>query len=73
MTVQITAGQFHAADGVEDWRSLYHVVSAHFRTSSLIRCYLPSRAVTKMPMREMTAASVATNAANLAFFVAAST
>jgi len=35
MTVQITAGQFHAANGVEDWRSLYHVVSAHFRTSSL--------------------------------------
>ncbi|WP_406071146.1 VOC family protein [Micromonospora sp. NBC_01638] len=35
MTVQITAGQFHAADGVEDWRSLYHVVSAYFRTGSL--------------------------------------
>lgn len=37
MTGQITAGQFHAADGVEDWRSLYHVVSAHFRTGSLAR------------------------------------
>ena len=37
MTVQITAGQFHAADGVEDWRSLYHVVSAHFRTGSLAK------------------------------------
>ena len=35
MTQQITAGQFHAADGVEDWRSLYHVVSARFRTGSL--------------------------------------
>lgn len=35
MTVQITAGQFHAADGVEDWRCLYHVVSAYFRTGSL--------------------------------------
>jgi 4a-hydroxytetrahydrobiopterin dehydratase len=35
MTVQITAGQFHAADGVEDWRCLYHVVSAYFRTMSL--------------------------------------
>ncbi|RSM45078.1 hypothetical protein DMB66_51565 [Actinoplanes sp. ATCC 53533] len=35
MTVQITAGQFHAADGVEDWRCLYHLVSAHFRTGSL--------------------------------------
>jgi hypothetical protein len=35
MTVQITAGQFHGADGVEDWRSLYHVVSAYFRTGSL--------------------------------------
>jgi 4a-hydroxytetrahydrobiopterin dehydratase len=35
MTVRITAGQFHAADGVEDWRCLYHVVSAHFRTGSL--------------------------------------
>ena len=35
MTVQITAGQFHAADGVEDWRSLYHVVSAQFATGSL--------------------------------------
>ncbi|MEU7775174.1 VOC family protein [Micromonospora taraxaci] len=35
MTVQITARQFHEADGVEDWRSLYHLVSAHFRTDSL--------------------------------------
>jgi 4a-hydroxytetrahydrobiopterin dehydratase len=37
MTEQITAGQFHAADGVEDWRSLYHVVSAYFRTGSLAK------------------------------------
>ncbi|MEU1590628.1 VOC family protein [Micromonospora sp. NPDC005710] len=37
MTVEITAGQFHAADGVEDWRCLYHVVSAYFRTGSLAR------------------------------------
>jgi 4a-hydroxytetrahydrobiopterin dehydratase len=35
MAAQITAGQFHAADGVEDWRSLYHVVAAHFPTGSL--------------------------------------
>jgi 4a-hydroxytetrahydrobiopterin dehydratase len=35
MTEQITAGQFHAADGVEDWRRLHHLVSAHFRTGSL--------------------------------------
>ncbi len=35
MTGQISAGEFHAADGVEDWRSLYHLVSAHFRTRSL--------------------------------------
>jgi 4a-hydroxytetrahydrobiopterin dehydratase len=35
MTEQITAGQFHAADDVGDWRCLYHVVSAHFRTGSL--------------------------------------
>ncbi|WP_422739702.1 VOC family protein [Micromonospora sp. WMMD729] len=35
MTVQITARQFHEADGVEDWRSLYHLVSAHYRTGSL--------------------------------------
>jgi|SRR4051794_20250402 4a-hydroxytetrahydrobiopterin dehydratase len=31
----VTAGQFHAADDVEDWRCLYHLVSAHFRTDSL--------------------------------------
>lgn len=37
MTAQITAGRFHAADGVEDWRSLYHVVSAYFRTGSLTK------------------------------------
>ena len=37
MTVPITAGQFHAADGVEDWRCLYHVVSAYFRTGSLTK------------------------------------
>ena len=35
MTQQITAGQFHAAEDVEDWRCLYHLVSAHFRTDSL--------------------------------------
>ncbi|MCX5116869.1 hypothetical protein OG992_06735 [Micromonospora sp. NBC_00362] len=35
MTGQITAAQFHAADGVEDWRCLYHLVSAHFPTGSL--------------------------------------
>ena len=35
MTVRITAAQFHAADGVEDWRALYHLVSAHFPTGSL--------------------------------------
>jgi 4a-hydroxytetrahydrobiopterin dehydratase len=37
VTAQITAGQFHAADGVEDWRSLYHLVSAHFVAGSLAR------------------------------------
>jgi 4a-hydroxytetrahydrobiopterin dehydratase len=37
MTEPITAGQFHAADGVEDWRVLYHAVSAHFRTGSFAR------------------------------------
>ena len=37
MTEQITAGQFHAADDVEDWRSLYHVVSGPFRTGSLAK------------------------------------
>ncbi|MGC4760231.1 VOC family protein [Micromonospora trifolii] len=35
MTGQITAAQFHAADGVEDWRCLYHLVSAYFPTGSL--------------------------------------
>ncbi|WP_327040347.1 hypothetical protein OG400_21355 [Micromonospora ureilytica] len=35
MTGQITAAQFHAADGVEDWRCLYHLVSAYFPTDSL--------------------------------------
>ncbi|WP_155371079.1 VOC family protein [Catellatospora vulcania] len=35
MTEQITAGQFHAGADVEDWRCLYHLVSAHFRTGSL--------------------------------------
>jgi 4a-hydroxytetrahydrobiopterin dehydratase len=37
MGEQIAAGEFHAADGVEDWRSLYHLVSAHFRTGSLAK------------------------------------
>lgn len=37
MTEQITARQFHAAAGVEDWRCLYHVVSAYFRTGSLAK------------------------------------
>ncbi|PYC67901.1 hypothetical protein C7C45_19920 [Micromonospora arborensis] len=37
MTAQITAAQFHAADGVEDWRSLYHLVSTHFPTGSLTK------------------------------------
>jgi 4a-hydroxytetrahydrobiopterin dehydratase len=37
MSRQIRAREFHAADGVEDWRSLYHLVSAHFRTGSLAK------------------------------------
>jgi 4a-hydroxytetrahydrobiopterin dehydratase len=37
MIGQVTARQFHAADGVEDWRCLYHVVSAYFRTPSLTK------------------------------------
>jgi 4a-hydroxytetrahydrobiopterin dehydratase len=37
MTERITAGQFHAADGVDDWQVLYHIVSAHFRTGSLAK------------------------------------
>ncbi|GGO19111.1 VOC family protein [Micromonospora parathelypteridis] len=37
MTGQITAAQFHAADGVEDWRCLYHLVSAYFPTGSLTK------------------------------------
>src|SRR5688500_4062301 len=37
MTEQITARQFHAADGVEDWRCLYHLVSAYFVTGSLAK------------------------------------
>ncbi|WP_208814147.1 VOC family protein [Micromonospora echinofusca] len=35
MTGQITAAQFHEADGVEDWRCVYHLVSACFTTGSL--------------------------------------
>ncbi|MEV0650778.1 VOC family protein [Phytomonospora sp. NPDC050363] len=35
MTERISAGRFHEADGVDDWRCLYHLVSARFRTSSL--------------------------------------
>ncbi|MGC4936404.1 VOC family protein [Kribbella sp. DT2] len=31
----VTAGEFHTSDGVDDWRSLYHLVSAHFRTAAL--------------------------------------
>ena len=30
----ITPGQFHAADGVEDWRMLYLGACAHFRTGT---------------------------------------
>ncbi len=37
MNSQVTAGQFHAARGVDDWRVLYHVVAAHFRTPSFAR------------------------------------
>ena len=34
MVERITPGQFHEAVGVEDWRVLYHVACAHFRTGS---------------------------------------
>lgn len=37
MAEQITAGQFHAADGVDDWRVLYQVAAACFRTESLAK------------------------------------
>lgn len=35
MSERITAEQFHAADGAGDWRVLYHLVSACFRTETL--------------------------------------
>ncbi|MFF1822251.1 VOC family protein [Kribbella sp. NPDC058245] len=35
MSARVTAQEFHAADGVQDWRSVYHLVSAHFPTESL--------------------------------------
>ncbi|NUT36529.1 MAG: VOC family protein [Hamadaea sp.] len=35
MTERMTAAEFHAAEGVDDWRALYHLVSAHYRTGSL--------------------------------------
>ncbi|MEU4198015.1 VOC family protein [Kribbella sp. NPDC026611] len=35
MTARITAKAFHSAEGVDDWRVLYHLVSAYFWTSSL--------------------------------------
>jgi 4a-hydroxytetrahydrobiopterin dehydratase len=34
MTERITKRQFHEADGVEDWRVLFHGACAHFRTGS---------------------------------------
>ena len=34
MTGQITAGQFHEADGVEDWRVVSEEACAHFRTGT---------------------------------------
>jgi len=34
MTERITPGQFHEAVGLVDWRVLYHVACAHFRTGS---------------------------------------
>ena len=37
MTGQLTAEQFHSSDGIEDWRVLYHVVAAHFRTPSFAK------------------------------------
>ncbi|WP_405063592.1 4a-hydroxytetrahydrobiopterin dehydratase [Kribbella sp. NBC_01505] len=35
MNARVTAQEFHAAEGIGDWRSVYHLVSAHFRTESL--------------------------------------
>ncbi|MFR9780789.1 VOC family protein [Micromonospora sp. MS34] len=37
MIKRVTAGQFHAAKGVDDWHVLYHVVSVYFRTGSLAK------------------------------------
>lgn len=37
MTERITPRQFHSAEGVDDWRVLYHPVSAYFRTVSLAK------------------------------------
>jgi 4a-hydroxytetrahydrobiopterin dehydratase len=37
MTDQITARQFHEADGVEDWRVLFEGACAHFRTGSFAK------------------------------------
>jgi 4a-hydroxytetrahydrobiopterin dehydratase len=33
-TERIAPGRFHATAGVDDWRVLYHVACAYFRTGS---------------------------------------
>jgi 4a-hydroxytetrahydrobiopterin dehydratase len=43
-----TPGEFHAAEGVEDWRSLYHLVSAHFPTGSLAEGVALAEAVSRL-------------------------
>lgn len=35
MPQRLTAREFHSSEGVGDWRVLYHVVAARFRTESL--------------------------------------
>ena len=37
MTDQITARQFHEADGVDDWRALSVGVYTHYRTGSFVK------------------------------------
>lgn len=60
MTERLTGPQFHASEGIDDWRVLYHLVTAHFPTGSLAEGAALASAIARLPTSRVKIDLVAT-------------
>ena len=60
MTERLTGPQFHASEGIDDWRVLYHLVTAHFPTGSLAAGAALAAAIARLPTSRVKIDLVAT-------------